>query len=88
SAGADEPVGLVLRTDAQPSPVARTLIDALREIARTRLRDVQASRAPRAARAAARGAATARRAARPGARALAGRASGRERRVAALAGRA
>lgn len=50
SAGADEPVGLVLRTDAQPSPVARTLIDALREIARTRLRDVQASRAPRAAR--------------------------------------
>ena len=36
SAGTDEPVGLVLRTDAQPSPVARTLIDAVRDIARSR----------------------------------------------------
>jgi len=34
SAGTDEPVGLILRTDAQPSPVARTLIDAVRDIAR------------------------------------------------------
>jgi LysR family pca operon transcriptional activator len=36
AAGTDEPVGLILRTDAQPSPVARTLIDAVREIARER----------------------------------------------------
>ncbi|WP_010089409.1 pca operon transcription factor PcaQ [Burkholderia ubonensis] len=36
SAGTDEPVGLILRTDAEPSPVARTLIDAVREIARAR----------------------------------------------------
>jgi LysR family pca operon transcriptional activator len=36
-AGTDEPVGLILRTDAQPSPVARTLIDAVREVARERL---------------------------------------------------
>ncbi|CAJ3317650.1 LysR family transcriptional regulator [Burkholderia pseudomallei] len=35
--GADEPVGLILRTDAQPSPVARALIDAVRAIARRRL---------------------------------------------------
>ncbi|MBN3788753.1 pca operon transcription factor PcaQ [Burkholderia sp. Ac-20353] len=38
-AGTDEPVGLILRTDAQPSPVARTLIDAVREIARARYGD-------------------------------------------------
>ncbi|HDR9368393.1 TPA: pca operon transcription factor PcaQ, partial [Burkholderia multivorans] len=36
AAGTDEPVGLVLRTDAQPTPVARTLIDAVRDIARAR----------------------------------------------------
>lgn len=35
--GADEPVGLILRTDVQPSPVARALIDAVRAIARRRL---------------------------------------------------
>ncbi|SMF99860.1 pca operon transcription factor PcaQ [Burkholderia singularis] len=35
--GADEPVGLILRTDAQPSPVAYTLIDAVRALARARL---------------------------------------------------
>ncbi|MFA8327225.1 pca operon transcription factor PcaQ [Burkholderia ubonensis] len=39
SAGTDEPVGLILRTDAEPSPVARTLIDAVREIARARFGD-------------------------------------------------
>ncbi|WP_126225248.1 pca operon transcription factor PcaQ [Burkholderia ambifaria] len=50
SAGTDEPVGLVLRTDAQPSPVARTLIDAVREIARARFGDARAHRAPRDAR--------------------------------------
>ena len=50
SAGTDEPVGLVLRTDAQPTPVARTLIDAVREIARARFGDARAHRAPRGAR--------------------------------------
>ncbi|WJN73950.1 pca operon transcription factor PcaQ [Burkholderia anthina] len=55
SAGTDEPVGLVLRTDAQPSPVARTLIDAVRDIARSRFGDARAPRAPRAARKPARG---------------------------------
>lgn len=36
AAGAEEPVGLILRTDAQPTPVARTLIDAVRDVARQR----------------------------------------------------
>ncbi|MCA3857700.1 MAG: pca operon transcription factor PcaQ, partial [Burkholderia sp.] len=55
SAGTDEPVGLVLRTDAQPSPVARTLIDAVRDIARSRFGDARLHRAPRAAHKPARG---------------------------------
>lgn len=55
SAGTDEPVGLVLRTDAQPSPIARTLIDAVRDIARSRFGDARPHRAPRAARKSARG---------------------------------
>ena len=55
SAGTDEPVGLVLRTDAQPSPVARTLIDAVRDIARSRFGDARPHRAPRTARKPARG---------------------------------
>ncbi|EGC99009.1 LysR family transcriptional regulator, partial [Burkholderia sp. TJI49] len=50
SAGTDEPVGLILRTDAQPSPVARTLIDAVREIARARFGDARARRPSRGAR--------------------------------------
>ncbi|WP_412024725.1 pca operon transcription factor PcaQ [Burkholderia cepacia] len=50
SAGTDEPVGLVLRTDAQPSPVARTLIDAVRDIARSRFGDTRRDRTPRTAR--------------------------------------
>ncbi|RQU94557.1 pca operon transcription factor PcaQ [Burkholderia cenocepacia] len=50
AAGTDEPVGLVLRTDAQPSPVARTLIDAVRDIARSRFGDARPHRASRAAR--------------------------------------
>ncbi|MFB5148503.1 pca operon transcription factor PcaQ [Burkholderia orbicola] len=55
AAGTDEPVGLVLRTDAQPSPVARTLIDAVRDIARSRFGEARPHRAPRAARKPARG---------------------------------
>ena len=50
SAGTDEPVGLVLRTDAQPSPVARTLIDAVRDIARSRFGETRERGASRAAR--------------------------------------
>ncbi|WP_175834838.1 pca operon transcription factor PcaQ [Burkholderia anthina] len=50
AAGTDEPVGLVLRTDAQPSPVARTLIDAVREIAQARFGDARAPRTPRGVR--------------------------------------
>ncbi|MBY4685838.1 LysR substrate-binding domain-containing protein, partial [Burkholderia contaminans] len=50
SAGTDEPVGLVLRTDAQPSPVARTLIDAVRDIARSRFGETGEHGTPRAAR--------------------------------------
>jgi LysR family transcriptional regulator, pca operon transcriptional activator len=41
-AGTEEPVGLVRRTDSEPSPVARALIDAVRAVARQRL----ASQAP------------------------------------------
>ncbi|UXU90842.1 pca operon transcription factor PcaQ [Burkholderia sp. S-53] len=55
SAGTDEPVGLILRTDAQPTPVARTLIDAVRDIARSRFGDKRPHRPPRAARKPARG---------------------------------
>jgi LysR family pca operon transcriptional activator len=35
-AGTEEPVGLIQRTDAEPSPVARALIDAVRTVARER----------------------------------------------------
>jgi LysR family pca operon transcriptional activator len=35
-AGSEEPVGLIQRTDAEPSPVARALIDAVRHVARER----------------------------------------------------
>ncbi|WP_323117944.1 pca operon transcription factor PcaQ [Burkholderia alba] len=51
--GADEPVGLILRTDAQPSPVARTLIEAVREAARERFAPAGARRRPRLPRGAA-----------------------------------
>ncbi|MFM0340933.1 pca operon transcription factor PcaQ [Paraburkholderia fungorum] len=36
-AGTDEPVGLIRRSDTQPSPVGRALIDAVREVARQRM---------------------------------------------------
>ncbi|WP_206997032.1 pca operon transcription factor PcaQ [Trinickia mobilis] len=36
-AGTEEPVGLIRRTDSEPSPVARTLIEAVRGVARRRL---------------------------------------------------
>ena len=36
-AGTDEPVGLILRSDSQPSPAGRALIDAVRAVARERL---------------------------------------------------
>lgn len=36
-AGTDEPVGLILRSDAQPSPAGRALIEAVRAVARERL---------------------------------------------------
>ncbi len=36
-AGTEEPVGLILRTDTQPSPVARALIDAVRNVTRQRI---------------------------------------------------
>ncbi|ALP65608.1 pca operon transcription factor PcaQ [Paraburkholderia caribensis] len=42
-AGTEEPVGLILRSDTQPTPVGRALIDAVRKVARERLaRHVQA----------------------------------------------
>lgn len=50
AAGADEPVGLILRTDAQPSPVARTLIDAVRDMARERIGGLSPARGRRRAR--------------------------------------
>ncbi len=46
AAGADEPVGLILRTDTQPSAAAHTLIDALRAVAHAR-RDAGAAGGPR-----------------------------------------
>ncbi|MEM5383220.1 pca operon transcription factor PcaQ [Paraburkholderia phymatum] len=36
-AGTEEPVGLILRSDTQPTPVGRALIDAVRKVARNRL---------------------------------------------------
>jgi LysR family pca operon transcriptional activator len=36
-AGTDEPVGLIRRSDTQPSPVGHALIDALRTVARQRM---------------------------------------------------
>ncbi len=39
-AGTEEPVGLILRTDTQPSPVARALIDAVRAVTRERIASV------------------------------------------------
>jgi LysR family pca operon transcriptional activator len=36
-AGTGEPVGLVRRSDTQPSPVGRAFIDAVREVAQQRM---------------------------------------------------
>ena len=36
-AGTEEPVGLILRSDTQPTPVGRALIEAVRKVARERL---------------------------------------------------
>lgn len=36
-AGTEEPVGLIRRTDSEPTPVARTLIEAVRALARQRM---------------------------------------------------
>ncbi|QCP52837.1 pca operon transcription factor PcaQ [Trinickia violacea] len=36
-AGTEEPVGLIRRTDSEPTPVARTLIEAVRAVARQRM---------------------------------------------------
>ena len=36
-AGTDEPVGLIRRSDTQPSPVGRAFIDAVREVAQARM---------------------------------------------------
>jgi LysR family pca operon transcriptional activator len=36
-AGTGEPVGLIRRSDTQPSPVARAFIDAVREVAQQRM---------------------------------------------------
>jgi LysR family transcriptional regulator, pca operon transcriptional activator len=36
-AGTDEPVGLIRRSDTQPSPVGRAFIDAVREVAQSRM---------------------------------------------------
>ncbi|TKC88016.1 pca operon transcription factor PcaQ [Trinickia terrae] len=48
-AGTEEPVGLIRRTDSEPSPVARTLIEAVRAVARQRLEGqaAQGKRKPR-----------------------------------------
>lgn len=48
SAGGEEPVGLVLRTDTQPSPAGRALIDAVKHAARERA--ARTTEAPGAAR--------------------------------------
>ena len=36
-AGTGEPVGLIRRSDTQPSPVGRAFIDAVREVAQLRM---------------------------------------------------
>jgi LysR family pca operon transcriptional activator len=36
-AGTGEPVGLIRRSDTQPSPVGRAFIDAVREVAQQRM---------------------------------------------------
>ncbi|CAH2928369.1 MAG: Pca operon transcriptional activator PcaQ [uncultured Paraburkholderia sp.] len=49
-AGTDEPVGLIRRSDTQPSPVGRAFIDAVREVAQLRMAasgGVPASKVPR-----------------------------------------
>jgi LysR family transcriptional regulator, pca operon transcriptional activator len=43
-AGTHEPVGLIRRSDTQPSPVARVLIDVLRSVAQQRLASVEPPR--------------------------------------------
>ena len=45
SAASDEPVGLILRTDTQPSPAGRALIDAVRRAAHERRSEVADDRA-------------------------------------------
>jgi LysR family pca operon transcriptional activator len=53
-AGTEEPVGVILRTDTQPSPVARALIDAVRNVTRQRMTPTaDKARAPKRRRAAA-----------------------------------
>jgi LysR family transcriptional regulator, pca operon transcriptional activator len=42
AAGTEEPVGLILRTDTQPSPAGRALIDAVRKTGRLRLEQAAA----------------------------------------------
>jgi LysR family pca operon transcriptional activator len=42
-AGTGEPVGLIRRSDTQPSPVGLALIDALRTVARQRMADAAAA---------------------------------------------
>jgi LysR family pca operon transcriptional activator len=44
-AGTDEPVGLIRRSDSQPSAVGRALIDAVREVARQRMTGDSAGKA-------------------------------------------
>ncbi|GAB2901829.1 pca operon transcription factor PcaQ [Paraburkholderia jirisanensis] len=44
-AGTEEPVGLILRTDTQPSPAGRALIDAMRTTGRLRLEQAAAAKA-------------------------------------------
>jgi LysR family pca operon transcriptional activator len=43
--GTEEPVGLILRTDTQPSPAGRALIDAVRATGRLRLEQAAAAKA-------------------------------------------
>ncbi|TDN63407.1 pca operon transcription factor PcaQ [Paraburkholderia sp. BL10I2N1] len=52
-AGTEEPVGLILRTDTQPSAAARALIDAVRNVTRQRIAPaVDKTRSPKRRRAA------------------------------------
>ena len=46
-AGTDEPIGLIRRSDTQPSPVGRAFIDAVREVAQQRMAAAGPPRAPR-----------------------------------------